>query len=369
MERFGFVGLPNAGKSSLFNALGGSALAAAYPFATVDPNVGVAVVPDDRLDRLSAMSNSAKTVHALVEFVDIAGLVEGAHQGEGLGNRFLAHIREVDAIVFVLRAFQDPDVTGPTDPMEHLATVETELALADLQSLESKIDRHRKAARADKALQAEVVALEAALAVLEEGTPIYRSGLSAEHRAALRPWFLLTNKPVLVVLNVGEDQLGDADVLAEPVRAAFGLAGDAPAAGAGPAQAEVLPMCVQLEAEAAQLAEEERAELLDAYGLGEGAVARLIHSAYRMLGRRTFFTTGDKESRAWTFRAGARAPECAGVIHTDFQRGFIKAECIHWDELLDLGSWAKAREAGKLRIEGKEYEVQDGDVLEFRFNV
>jgi len=357
MERFGFVGLPNAGKSSLFNALGGSALAAAYPFATVDPNVGVAIVPDDRLDRLSAMSNSAKTVHALVEFVDIAGLVQGAHQGEGLGNRFLAHIREVDAIVFVLRAFQDPDVMGPTDPLEHLTTVETELALADLQSLEGKVERHRKAARADKALLAEVEALDAALAILAEGTPIYRSSLSAEHRAALRPWFLLTNKPVLVVLNVGEDQLADADAVAAPVRAEFGDG------------VEVLPMCVQLEAEAAQLPEDERAELLDAYGLGEGAVARLIKAAYAMLGRRTFFTTGEKESRAWTFRAGAKAPECAGVIHTDFQRGFIKAECIHWDELLDLGSWSKAREAGKLRIEGKDYEVQDGDVLEFRFNV
>jgi ribosome-binding ATPase len=357
MERIGFVGLPNAGKSSLFNALGGQALAAAYPFATVDPNVAIAVVPDDRLDRLAVMSNSAKVVHAVVEFVDIAGLVEGASQGEGLGNRFLAHIRETDAITFVLRAFADPDVMGPTDPLEHLATVETELALADLQSVEGKIDRHRKAARADKSLVAEVEALDAALAVLSEGTPIYRSTLSAEQRAALRPWFLLTNKPVLVVLNLGEDQLGDADKIATPVAEAFGEG------------AEILPMCVQLEAEAAQLPPEERAELLEAYDLGEGAVTRLIQSAYRLLGRRTFFTTGEKESRAWTFRAGAKAPECAGVIHTDFQRGFIKAECVHWDELLELGSWAKAREVGKLRVEGKDYEVADGDVLEFRFNV
>jgi ribosome-binding ATPase len=357
MERIGFVGLPNAGKSSLFNALGGQALAAAYPFATVDPNVGIALVPDDRLDRLADMSNSAKVVHAAVEFVDIAGLVEGAHQGEGLGNRFLAHIREVDAITFVLRAFQDSDVMGPTDPLEHLATVETELALADLQSVEGKVERHRKAAKMDKGLQIEVEALDAALVSLAEGTPIYRSNLSAEHRAALRPWFLLTNKPVLVVLNVGEDQLADADAIAAPVAEALGEGN------------EILPMCVQLEAEAAQLPPEARAELLDAYDLGEGAVARLIRSAYRLLGRRTFFTTGEKESRAWTFRAGAKAPECAGVIHTDFQRGFIKAECIHWDLLLELGSWVKAREAGKLRIEGKDYEVVDGDVLEFRFNV
>ena len=358
MERFGFVGLPNAGKSSLFNALSGAgALAAAYPFATVDPNVGVAQVPDERLDRLSAMSNSAKTVHALVEFVDIGGLVEGASTGEGLGNRFLAHIREVDAIVFVLRAFADADVTGPTDPLEHLATVETELALADLASVEGKVERQRKASKLDKSLVPEVEALDAALAALSEGTPIYRSAMSAEQRAVLRPWFLLTNKPVLVVVNIGEDQLDDVDAVATPVRAAFGEG------------AEVLPMCVQLEAEAAQLPVDERAEMLEALGLGEGALPRLIRAAFTLLGRRTFFTTGDKESRAWTVRAGAKAPECAGVIHTDFQRGFIKAECIHWDELLELGSWQKARDVGKLRIEGKDYEVVDGDVLEFRFNV
>jgi ribosome-binding ATPase len=359
MERIGFVGLPNAGKSSLFNALGGSALAAAYPFATVDPNTAIVPVPDERLDKLTELSKSAKTVHAVVEFVDIAGLVEGAHQGEGLGNRFLAHIREVDAITFVLRAFDDPDVMGPTDPLEHLATVETELALADLQSVEGKVERQRKQLKLDKspALALEVEALDAALATLSEGTPIYRSTMSKEHRDALRPWFLLTNKPVLVVLNIGEDQLGDADKIATPVAEAFGEG------------AEILPMCVQLEAEAAQLPVEERQELLDAYDLGEGAVTRLIQSAYRLLGRRTYFTTGPDETRAWTFRAGAKAPECAGVIHTDFQRGFIKAECVHWDELLELGSWSKARDAGKLRIEGKDYEVVDGDVLEFRFNV
>jgi GTP-binding protein YchF len=358
MERFGFVGLPNAGKSSLFNALsGGAALAAAYPFATVDPNVGVAQVPDDRLDRLSAMSNSAKTVHALVEFLDIGGLVEGASTGEGLGNRFLAHIREVDAIVFVLRAFQDADVMGTTDPLEHLSTVETELALADLASVEGKVERQRKASKLDKSLVPEVEALDAALAVLSEGIPIYRSPMSAEQRALLKPWFLLTNKPVLVVVNIGEDQLADPDAAAAPVREAFGPG------------AEVLAMCVQLEAEAAQLPPDERAEMLEAYDMGEGALPRLLHAAYALLGRRTFFTTGEKESRAWTFRAGAKAPECAGVIHTDFQRGFIKAETIHWDELLELGSWQKARDVGKLRIEGKDYEVADGDVLEFRFNV
>jgi GTP-binding protein YchF len=358
VERFGFVGLPNAGKSSLFNALSGAgALAAAYPFATVDPNIGVAAVPDERLDRLTAMSNSAKTVPALVEFVDIAGLVAGASQGEGLGNRFLGHIREVDAIVFVLRAFVDDDVVGATDPLEHLATLETELALADLQSIEKQVERQRKASRIDKSLTIEVEALDAALAILTEGTPIYRSTMNAEHRAALRPYFLLTNKPVLVVVNIGEDQLERADELAAPVREAFG------------AGAEVIPMCVQLFAEAVQLDPDERSELLDAYGLGEGAVATLLNAAYRLLGLRTFLTTGEKESRAWTFRAGWKAPQCAGVIHGDFERGFIKAEVVHWDELLELGSWSKARDVGKLRIEGKDYVMQDGDVVEFRFNV
>ncbi len=358
MERFGFVGLPNAGKSSLFNALsGGSALAAAYPFATVDPNVGVAVVPDERLTRLAELSKSAKVVPATVEFVDIGGLVEGANQGEGLGNRFLAHIREVDAIVFVLRAFADADVMGPTDPLEHLAVVETELALADLAAVEGRVERQRKLAKLDKSLLAEVDALDAAMAALAEGTPLYRSTLTAEQRSLLAPWFLLTNKPVLVVVNIGEDDLERAEELAAPVAEAFGSG------------AAVLPVCVQLEAEASQLDDDERAELLAGYGLDEGALPRLIRAAYELLGLRTFFTTGEKESRAWTFRAGAKAPEAAGVIHTDFQRGFIKAEVVRWDELLEIGSWSGARDIGKLRIEGKDYEVADGDVCEFRFNV
>ena len=361
MERFGFVGLPNAGKSSLFNALsGGEALAAAYPFATVDPNVGVARVPDERLERLAEMSKSARTVPATVEFVDIGGLVEGASKGEGLGNRFLAGIREVDAVVLVLRAFADEDVVGPSDPLEHLAVVETELALADLGALEGRVERLRKQSKLDRSVVGQVAAMDAALAVLSEGTPLYRSPVSAEHREALRPFFLLTNKPVLVVVNIGEDDVEKGDVLAAPVVEAFSTAAT---------PVEVLPICVQVEAEAARLAQEDRAELLEAMGIGEGALPRLVHAAYSLLGRRTFLTTGDKESRAWTFRAGARAPECAGVIHTDFQRGFIKAECIRWDELLGFGSWNKAKEAGKIRIEGKDYEVLDGDVLEFRFNV
>lgn len=358
MERFGFVGLPNAGKSSLYNALaGGGALAAPYAFATTDPNVGVAKVPDSRLERLAEMSASKKVVHAAVQFVDIGGLVEGASTGEGLGNRFLAHIREVDAVVYLLRGFVDSDVPGPDDPLECLRVLEIELALADLETLESQIAKKRKAARVDKSLQAEVAALDEAYAVLAEGTPIYRSDLPAETREALKPWFLLTNKPVMAVVNVGEDDLERIDEVIAPVQAELGD------------RAEVLGICIQLEAEAAELVGEERTEMLEALGLGEGALERFIHTAYELLGLRTFLTTGEKESRAWTFRSGSKAPQAAGRIHTDFERGFIRAEVIQWDELLEIGSWAKAKAAGKVRVEGKEYVFQDGDVTEFLFNV
>ncbi len=360
MERFGFVGLPNAGKSSLYNALsGGSALAAPYAFATTDPNVGVARVPDPRLNALSEMSASKKTVPATVEFIDIGGLVEGASQGEGLGNKFLAGIRESDAIVFVLRAFADDDVPGPEDPLEHLRVLEIELTLADLESVDTRIVKRRKALKADPRdarMIAEIDALDAVLPLLEAGTPIYRSDLSAARRVALHEHFLLTNKPVLAVLNIGEDQLEEAEAIADRVREE--LPG-----------VEVLPICVQLEAEAAQLDAEERSELLEGLGLGEGALPRFVRSAYHALGLRTFLTTGEKESRAWTFRAGSTAPQCAGRIHTDFERGFIRAEVIRWDELLQLGSWSAARDVGKLRLEGKDYVAEDGDVMEFRFNV
>ena len=360
MERFGFVGLPNAGKSSLFNALaGGGALAAPYAFATTDPNVGAAKVPDDRLDRLAAMSKSKSVVPASVQFVDIGGLVEGAHKGEGLGNKFLAGIRESDAIVLVLRAFRDDDVPGPHDPLEHFGVLEIELAMADLDTLDKQLDRKRKAAKLDKSVLEEVEAMERAHNLLAAGTPLFAATmkeLTANDRALLKPLFLLTNKPVLAVVNVGDDQLDDIEAIVAPVQARLG-------------SAEVLGMCVQLEAEAAQLVGDERTEMLEGLGLGEGALPRFLNTAYRMLGLRTYFTTGEKESRAWTFRAGYKAPQCAGVIHGDFERGFIKAEVIHWDELLDLGSWVKAKDVGKIRIEGKEYSPIDGDVMEFRFNV
>lgn len=360
MERLGIVGRPNAGKSALFNALtGGAAVVAPHPFSTTETNVGVAKVPDPRVEALAEMSKSRQVVHATVELVDIAGLVAGSSTGEGLGNRFLAGIREVDAIVLVLRAFEDANVPGDTDPLADLHTLELELVLADVETVEAQLGTRRKAAKADRSghLALEVEALEAALDVLNQGTPMYRSSLNAEVRGGLKPVFLLTNRAVLAVVNLGEEQAADSDAIVKPVAAELGDA------------AEVLGVSVQLEAEAAQLATAERAELLEGLGLGEGALPRVAHAAYHLLGRRTFLTTGDKESRAWTFRAGAKAPECAGVIHSDLQRGFIRAEVIRWDELLELGSWAAAKDAGRLRVEGKEYEVADGDVLEIRFNV
>lgn len=358
MERFGIVGLPNSGKSALFNALtGGDAVVAPHPFSTTETNVGVAMVPDHRVDELGAMSRSKKLVYTHAEFADIAGLQKGSSHGEGLGNRFLGGIREVDAVLFVLRAFDDPNVVGGTDPLDDLHTLEFEITVADLESTEAQLERRRKAARSDKSLTGEVAVLEEAVRVLSDGTPIYRSELRPDDRAALKPFFLLTNKPVLAVVNLGEDQVATADDLVKPVADAL--------AGA----AEALGVSVQLEAEAAQLSADERAELLEGLGLGEGALPRVARAAYHLLGLRTFLTTGDKESRAWTFRAGAKAPECAGVVHSDLQRGFIRAEVIRWEELLEIGAWSKAKELGRIRVEGKDYEVLDGDVLEIRFNV
>tara|TARA_B100000131_G_scaffold130477_1_gene127253 strand:- start:4747 stop:5823 length:1077 start_codon:yes stop_codon:yes gene_type:complete len=358
MEKFGFVGLPNAGKSSLYNALtGGSALAAPYAFATTDPNVGVAKVPDHRLQLLATMSQSRNVVHASVQFTDIGGLVEGASQGEGLGNQFLANIREVDAIVYVLRAFQDPDIPGDPDPLEQLRVLEIELTLADLETLEKQVAKKAKIARIDKTIEGEVNAIETAVELLSAGIPLYRSSLSKEELDFLESYFLLTAKPVLAIVNIGENQLANSEELTEPVSLEL------------EEKADVISACIQLEAEAAELPLDEQADLLEGLGLGEGALPRFVKQAYHILGLRTFLTTGEKESRAWTFRDGSTAPEAAGRIHTDFQKGFIRAETINWELLLECGSWVEARESGKLRVEGKDYIVQDGDVMEFRFNV
>lgn len=357
VERFGFVGLPNAGKSSLYNALtSSSTLAAPYAFATTESAVGVAKVPDQRLEQLAGMSSSKRVVPTTVQFTDIGGLVEGAARGEGLGNRFLAGIREVDAIVFVLRAFSDPLVPGPSDPLEHLRIVEVELALADLDTVERQLERQSRLLKGDRSLIGTVDLLELARVELERGVPIYRSSMSSEDRQLLVPHFLLTNKPVVAVVNLDEEQIQEPRMAIDPIRSELD-------------GAEVIGMCVQLEAEASLLPENDRAEMLSGLGLGEGALPRFVKGAYHRLGLRTFFTTGEKETRAWTFRNNSTAAECAGRIHTDFQRGFIRAETIRWDVLLQAGSYAKAREEGLVRSEGRDYMPEDGDVIEFRFNI
>jgi GTP-binding protein YchF len=359
VDRLGLVGLPNSGKSALFNALtGGDALVASHPFSTTETEIGIASVPDHRLVALAKMSESKKVVAAAFEIVDIAGIQKSTEKGDGLGSRFLAGVREVDALALVLRSFEDESAPGETDPMEALATLEFELVLADAGSLETQLERAaKKRAAADPTLSAAIEVAPKALEILHEGTPLYRSKLTAEERATLRPLFLLTNKPLVVVVNIGEDEIDSAETTVDQIRGELGGA------------AEVLAVSVQLEAEAARLDPGERQEMLEGLGLGEGALVRVARAAWVILGRQTFLTTGEDESRAWMFRTGAKAPECAGVIHSDLQRGFIKADVIAWDELLALGSFAAARSKGKVRLEGKDYVVQDGDVLEIRFNV
>ncbi len=357
MDRIGLVGLPNSGKSALFNALtGGGAVVAPRPFSTTETEVGVAHVPDERLDALAQMSKSRRVVRSGFEVVDIAGVQPSGERGSNLGARFLAGAREVDALALVLRSFTDEAAPGGSDPAQALAELELELVVADAGALEAQLQRKRKVT--DQSVASALEAAPRALSILQSGTPLYRSSLSDGDRAALRPLFLLTNKAVVAIVNVGEDQVDDSSVVDE-VRAELGH----------PGAVGVLAVSVQLESEAARLDAGERAELLEGLGLGEGALVRVARAAYETLGRDTFLTTGEKESRAWTFRRGALAPECAGVIHSDLQRGFIKADVIYWSDLLEAGSFANARARGKVRLEGKDYAVRDGDVLEIRFNV
>ncbi len=371
----GIVGLPNVGKSTLFNAVTRTrkAQAANYPFCTIDPNLGVVTVPDPRLEVLSKLSHSQKIIPAAIEFVDIAGLVKGASAGEGLGNQFLSHIREVNAIVQVVRCFESGDihhVSGTIDPVRDIEVINTELILADLASLQKRRDRLQKEVRAgSKTAKAETAVIEKLLPHLDSGKPAITLELSDEEKAVARDFFLLTSKPTLFACNVAEEDL--AAVVA-------GTADPGPAAAHVRAveeyarhhfATEAVVISAQIESELIDLPEAEAAEYLRDLGVRESGVGALIRAVYHLLGLRTYLTTGEKETRAWTIHEGAKAPAAAGVIHSDFERGFIAAETVHFDDLVSLGSFAKAREAGKLRIEGKEYVVKDGDVVEFRFNV
>ena len=356
----GIVGLPNVGKSTLFNALTkNSVLAANYPFATIEPNIGVVPLPDPRLARLAEIFGSARILPATVSFVDIAGIVKGASEGEGLGNKFLANIREADAICQVVRAFTDDDVThvdGRVSPASDLETIHTELILADLQTLESAIPRLEKEVKGKKTDKAVLDTALAARSVLEEGQTLYVAGAAAGvDPEAARQLGLLTTKPFLYVFNVDEDQLADAEAqreLAELV-----------------APAEAIVLNAKLESELAELDDAEARELLESVGVEEPGLDQLAHKGFRTLGLQTYLTAGPKEARAWTIRQGWTAPQAAGVIHTDFQKGFIKAEVVSFTDLDAAGSMAAARAAGKVRMEGKDYVMADGDVVEFRFNV
>ncbi|WP_369131891.1 redox-regulated ATPase YchF [Modestobacter sp. I12A-02662] len=352
----GIVGLPNVGKSTLFNALTkNDVLAANYPFATIEPNVGVVGVPDPRLGRLAELFGSQKIVPATVSFVDIAGIVRGASEGQGLGNKFLANIRESDAICQVIRVFTDPDVVhveGKVSPKDDIETINTELVLADMQTLEKAVPRLEKESRKDKDRKALLDAAVAAQAVLNEGTTLFAAGVDPE---PLRELTLLTTKPFIYVFNVDADELANEQMLDE-LRALV-------------APAEAIFLDAQTESELIELPAEEAAELLESIGQSEPGLDQLASVGFRTLGLQTYLTAGPKEARAWTIRQGATAPEAAGVIHTDFQRGFIKAEVVGFDHLMEAGSMAEAKSRGWVRIEGKDYVMADGDVVEFRFNV
>jgi ribosome-binding ATPase len=363
MLRAGIVGLPNVGKSTLFNALvaNAKAQAANFPFCTIEPNMGVVAVPDERLQVLAKISSSVDTVPTRVEFVDIAGLVKGASQGEGLGNQFLANIREVDAIVHVVRCFDDEDiihVAGSVDPARDIEIINLELALADLSQIDRRIERTRKQARTSKEAQIELAALERLSTTLNEGKPAREVSLNEEEELAVKQLGLLTRKPVIYAANVLEDDLATGNAWVEQVRTI-----------AAQEQSQVVIVSAQVESELVELPEDERGDFLESLGVQEGGLKSLIRATYELLGLRTYFTAGPKETRAWTIQAGMLAPQAAGVIHSDFERGFIRAETVAYKDLVATGSMGGAKEKGLVRSEGKEYVVQEGDVLLFRFNV
>jgi GTP-binding protein YchF len=363
MLRAGIVGLPNVGKSTLFNAVVANAKAEAanFPFCTIEPNVGMVSVPDDRLNVLAKIATSVQTVPARVEFVDIAGLVKGASQGEGLGNQFLSHIREVDAIVHVVRCFENDDiihVAGSVDPARDIEIINLELGLSDLSQIEKRIDRTRKLARTSKDAQFEVTILEKLAAALNEGKSVRQISLNTEESEIIKGLGLLTNKPIIYAANVSEEDLATGNNFVEKVREVAAIE-----------NAQVVIVSAQVEAELVELPEADKADFLESLGVKEGGLKSLIRATYTLLGLRTYFTCGPKETRAWTINAGMSAPQAAGVIHSDFERGFIRAETVAYNDLVTYGSMNAAKEKGLVRSEGKEYIVQEGDVMLFRFNV
>ncbi len=364
MLRLGIVGLPNVGKSTLFNALTSArALVANYPFATIEPNTGIVQVPDPRLDALAGIVAPERTVPAAVEFVDIAGLVKGASQGEGLGNQFLANIREVDAILHVIRCFEDDDiqhVMSGVDPVRDREIINIELGLADLASVEKRLDKSARTARSgDPQAKLESRLLEAVRDALAAGRPARTVVPSEEESPAYRSFNLLTAKPVLYAANVAESDIAAGNRFVESLRSALEREGE---------QAEIVTFSAKVEAELAELPTDDRAEFLESLGLTESGLDRLAHAAYHLLGLQSYFTAGEKEVRAWTIHRGDRAPVAAGVIHSDFEKGFIRAETVAYDDFVRVGGWKAAREQGLSRAEGKEYVVQDGDVMLFRFS-
>ena len=364
--KLGIVGLPNVGKSTLFNAItNAGAQSANYPFCTIDPNVGVVAVPDERLDRLADMYHPEKYTPATIEFVDIAGLVRGASKGEGLGNKFLANIREVDAIVHVVRCFEDDDIVhvdGSVDPLRDIETIQLELIFSDMEMLERRIDKTAKLLKGDKSLQPELEFLKRVLETLQQGKPARAVSCTPEEEEILRSVQLLTSKPVIYAANLSEADFaaGDPATSAHYRRVAELAERE---------HAEVLPICAQMEADIADMSAEEKGLFLSELGLNRSGLDRLIQKSYRLLGLISYLTAGPKEVRAWTIPQGTRAPQAAGKIHTDFERGFIRAEVVAYDELMANGSMAACKEKGLVRSEGKDYVMQDGDVVLFRFNV
>lgn len=362
--KLGIVGLPNVGKSTMFNSITkAGAECANYPFCTIEPNVGVVAVPDERLKKLTEMYNPQKTTPAVVEFVDIAGLVKGASKGEGLGNKFLSHIREVDAIAQVVRCFENPNVIhvdGSVNPLRDIETINLELIFADMETLEKRLDKAKKNLKADKKYQAEIDLIEKIKANLEKGIPARAIEFNEDEQEIVKDMFLLTAKPILYIANISEDQIGNAEnePMVKQVKEYAAKEG-----------AEVIPLCVKIEEELSGLEEQDKKEMLEALGLEESGLDKLIKKSYDLLGLMSFLTAGEPEVRAWTIKKGTKAPKAAGKIHSDIERGFIKAEVVSFDDLVREGSMVAAREKGLVRQEGKEYIMQDGDIVLFKFNV